>query len=122
MEARAQARYVRIAPRKARAVADLIRQKDVDEALGILRYTPRRAAQVVSKVVQSAAANAEHNLEMNRGNLYVHLAYVDEGPTLKRVQPRARGRRFMIRKRTSHITVVVRERARKGGVKVGAKG
>ncbi len=121
MEARAQARYVRIAPRKARAVADLIRQKDVGEALSILRYTPRRAARVVAKVVQSAAANAEHNLEMAHDNLYVHLAYVDEGPTLKRVQPRARGRRFLIRKRTSHITVVVRERSRKGGVKVGSK-
>lgn len=111
MEARAQARYVRIAPRKARAVTDLIRQKNVDEVLSILRYTPRRAARVVAQVVQSAAANAEHNLEMKRDNLYVHLAYVDEGPTLKRVRPRARGRRFLIRKRTSHITVVVKEKA-----------
>ena len=110
MEAKAHARYVRLAPRKARAVVDLIRSKDVDEALSILRYTPRRAAGVVAKVVSSAAANAENNLEMKRGSLYVDQAYVDEGPTMKRIQPRARGRRFMILKRTSHITVVVKER------------
>jgi large subunit ribosomal protein L22 len=110
MEARAQARYVRLAPRKARAVIELIRNKDVDEALSILRYTPRRAAETISKVVKSAAANAEHNYEMNRGLLYIDQAYVDEGPTMKRVQPRARGRRFLILKRSSHITVVVKER------------
>ncbi|HHX87898.1 MAG TPA: 50S ribosomal protein L22 [Firmicutes bacterium] len=110
MEARAQARFVRIAPRKARAVVNMIKQKDVEEALGILRYTPQRGAQVVSKVLQSAVANAEHNLELARHNLYVDRAYVDEGPTLKRVRPRARGRRYLIRKRTSHITVVVKER------------
>jgi large subunit ribosomal protein L22 len=110
MEARAQARYVRLAPRKARAVVDLIRNKNVDEAMSILRYTPRRAAEAVSKVVKSAAANAENNFEMNRGSLYVDQVYVDEGPSLKRVQPRARGRRFLILKRTSHITVIVKER------------
>ncbi len=110
MEAKAQARYVRLAPRKARDVINLIRSKDIDEALGILRYTPRRAAGVITKVLNSAIANAEHNMEMNRGTLYVDQAYVDEGPTLKRVQPRARGRRFLIMKRTSHITVVVKER------------
>ena len=110
MEAKAQARYVRLAPRKARAVVDLIRSKDVDEAISILRYTPRLAAHEVAKVVKSAAANAENNLEMNRGLLYIDQAYVDEGPTMKRVQPRARGRRFLILKRTSHITVVVKER------------
>lgn len=110
MEAKAQARYVRLAPRKARAVVDLIRSKDVDEAMSILRYTPRSAAHEVAKVVKSAAANAENNMEMNRGLLYIDQAYVDEGPTMKRVQPRARGRRFLILKRTSHITVVVKER------------
>jgi len=110
MEAKAQARYVRVAPRKARAVVDLIRNKNLDEALSILRYTPRRAATVVAKVVKSAAANAENNMEMNRRGLYVDQVYVDEGPTMKRVQPRARGRRFLILKRTSHITVVVKER------------
>ncbi len=110
MEARAQARYVRLAPRKARAVVDLIRNKDLDEALSILRYTPRGAAKEVEKVVRSAAANAENNMELDRGSLYIDRAYVDEGPTMKRVQPRARGRRFLILKRSSHITVVVKER------------
>jgi len=110
MEAKAQARYVRLAPRKARDVTNLIRSKDIDEALSILRYTPRRAAGVITKVLNSAIANAENNMEMNRGTLYVDQAYVDEGPTMKRVQPRARGRRFLIMKRTSHITVVVKER------------
>ncbi len=110
MEAKAQARYVRLAPRKARAVIDLIRDKDLDEALSILRYTPRGAAPTVAKVVNSAAANAEYNHEMNRGALYIDKAYVDEGPTIKRVQPRARGRRTLILKRTSHITVILKER------------
>jgi len=110
MEARAEARYVRLAPRKARDVVNLIRDKDVNEALGILRYTPRRAATIISKVIKSAAANAENNMEMKKNLLYVDQAYVNEGPTLKRVQPRARGRRFLIMKRTSHITVVVKER------------
>ncbi len=110
MEAKAQARYVRLAPRKARDVTNLIRSKDIDEALSILRYTPRRAAGVITKVLNSAIANAENNMEMNRGTLYVDQAYVDEGPTMKRVQPRARGRRFLIMKRPSHITVVVKER------------
>ncbi|NLY37706.1 MAG: 50S ribosomal protein L22 [Firmicutes bacterium] len=110
MEARAQARYLRIPPRKARAVVDLIRRKNVDEALSILRYTPNRAAKMIAKVVQSAAANAENNLELSRVGLYIDRIFVDEGPTYKRVQPRARGRRYLIRKRTSHITVIVKER------------
>ncbi len=110
MEARAHARYVRVAPRKVRAVIDLIRNKDLDEALSILRYTPRGASSTVAKVVNSAAANAEYNQEMNRGALYIDKAYVDEGPTMKRVQPRARGRRNLILKRSSHITVVLKER------------
>ncbi len=110
MEAKAEARYVRLAPRKARDVVNLIRDKDVNEALSILRYTPRRAATVLSKVVKSAAANAENNMEMKKELLYVDKAFVNEGPTLKRVQPRARGRRFLIMKRTSHITVIVKER------------
>ncbi len=110
MEARAQARFIRIAPRKARAVVDLVRSKDVEEALAILRYTPNRAARIVAKVLQSAAANAENNFELRRGRLYVDRVYVDEGPVFKRIRPRARGRRYLIRKPTSHITVVVRER------------
>lgn len=110
MEAKAHARFVRIAPRKARAVVDLIRKKDVDVALSILRYTPNRAAAIVAKVVKSAAANAQNNYDLSRVRLYVDQAFVDEGPTQKRVQPRARGRRYIIRKRTSHITVIVKER------------
>ena len=110
MEARAQARFIRIAPRKARAVVDLVRSKDVEEAFAILRYTPNRAARIVAKVLKSAAANAENNFELRRGRLYVDRVYVDEGPVFKRIRPRARGRRYLIRKPTSHITVVVRER------------
>ncbi|GAW90905.1 50S ribosomal protein L22 [Calderihabitans maritimus] len=110
MEARAVARYIRISPRKVRQVVDLIRGKDVGEALAILRYTPKRAAKPVEKVLRSAIANAEHNYDMNPDNLYVFRIYVDQGPTLKRYKPRAYGRADLIRKRTSHITVVVKER------------
>lgn len=110
MEAMAKANYVRIAPRKARAVIDLIRYKPVEEARAILRYNPRRAAKIIYKLLESAAANSQHNLEMNRNDLFVAKAYVDEGPVMKRVQPRARGRRFLIRKRMSHITLIIRQR------------
>ncbi len=113
--ARAVAKYIRIAPRKVRVVADLIRGKSVDEALAILRYTPKIASELLEKVVQSAAANATHNYEMDRDSLYISAAYVDVGPTLKRFQPRQRGQAFSIKKRTSHITVVVSQRA--GGEK-----
>ena len=107
MEAKAVARYVRIAPDKVRQVVDLIRGKKVDEALAILRFTPRRAAHVVAKVVKSAAANAEHNHDMLRDELVISRAYVDQGPTLKRWIPRAYGRANIRRRRTSHITIVV---------------
>lgn len=110
MEAKAVARYVRIAPRKCRVVIDLIRGKPVDEALTILRFVPKRAAVPIAKVVKSAAANAEHNYNMDRGRLVVAKAYVDQGPTLKRYHPRQRGQAFPILKRTSHITVVVAEK------------
>lgn len=110
MEAKAQAKYVRIAPRKARVVMDLIRDKNLMEAFSILRFIPKRASGIIEKVLQSAAANAEHNYEMNKDDLYVYRAYVDEGPTLKRFIPRALGRATRIRKRTSHITVILRER------------
>lgn len=110
MEAKAIANYVRIAPRKARAVIDLVRYKPVNEAKAILRYNPRRAAKIIHKLINSAAANAEHNHKMNANNLFVASAFVNEGPTMKRVRPRARGRRFLIRKRMSHITVVLKER------------
>ena len=109
MEARAQARFVRIAPRKARAVINLIKQKEVEVALGILRYTPQRGAEIISNVLKSAIANAEHNLELLRQDLYVDRAFVDEGPTLKRVRPRARGRRFIIRNAPA-TTIVVKGR------------
>ncbi|MBM7853831.1 large subunit ribosomal protein L22 [Desulfohalotomaculum tongense] len=110
MEARAIARYIRISPRKVRQVVDLIRGKDINEALAILKYTPKRASEAVAKVINSAAANAEHNYEMDKDNLYIAEAYVDQGPTLKRYRPRAYGRADMKRKRTSHITVVVKEK------------
>ncbi|MDI3328230.1 MAG: 50S ribosomal protein L22 [Alicyclobacillaceae bacterium] len=110
MEARAVARYVRIAPRKVRLVVDLIRGKSVGEALAILRYTPKAASPVVEKVLRSAVANAEHNYKMNTDRLYISKIYVDQGPTLKRFRPRARGQAYRIHKRTSHITVVVSEK------------
>jgi large subunit ribosomal protein L22 len=110
METRAVAKYVRIAPRKVRIVMDLIRGKGVDEALSILKYTPKAASIVLTKVVSSAAANAENNFDMDRTDLIIAEAYVDQGPTLKRVRPRARGQAFPIQKKTSHITVVVGEK------------
>jgi large subunit ribosomal protein L22 len=109
MEARAIARYVRIAPRKVRRVVDLVRGKYVDEALAVLKFVPNRAAKQVGKVVASAAANAENNLGADRELLKVALAFVDQGPTMKRLQPRAMGRAYRILKRSSHITVVVSE-------------
>lgn len=110
MEARATARHILIAPRKVRIVVDLIRGKGVGEALSILRFVPKRASVTIEKVVKSAAANAEHNLDLNRDSLYIAEAYVDQGPTMKRFHPRQRGQAFPILKRTSHITVVVREK------------
>lgn len=110
MQAKATAKMVRIAPRKARLVVDLIRGKDVGEAIAILKHTNRSASPVVEKVLKSAIANAEHNYEMDPDNLVVSEAYVNEGITLKRYRPRARGRASKIDKRTSHITVVVTEK------------
>ncbi len=106
---RAIARYVRISSRKVKTVIDLIRNKKVDEALAILEYTPKAASVVVSKLIKSAIANAENNLELDRDNLYVAEIYANQGPTLKRIRPRARGMAFRIRKRTSHITVILDE-------------
>jgi large subunit ribosomal protein L22 len=110
MEARAVARYVRVSPRKARLVVDLIRGKSVPEAQAILRFTPRGAAEVVEKVLNSAVANAEKNLHVRGEDLVVGTTFVDEGPTIKRIRPRAMGRAYRINKRTSHITVVVNQR------------
>ena len=107
---RAVARYVRISSRKVKIVIDLIRGKSVNEALAILKFTPKAAAEPVTKLLKSAIANAENNLDLNRDNLYVAEIYADQGPTLKRVMPRARGMAFQIRKRTSHITVILDEK------------
>jgi len=111
VQARAIARYIRVSPFKARQVVDLIRGKDVREARAILKYTNKKAAPLIAKVMNSAVANAEHNFDMDSDDLFVSEAYVDEGPSLKRIKPRAYGRGDMIKHRTSHITVVVKERA-----------
>jgi large subunit ribosomal protein L22 len=107
MEAKAIARHVRIAPRKVRTVTALIMGKPVDEALAVLQFTPNRAARAVAKVLASATANAEHNLELGRDTLRVRRAYVDSGPSQRRMHARARGRADVIKKRSSHITVIV---------------
>jgi len=107
---RAVVKYLWIAPRKVRVVLDLVRGKGVDEALTILRFTPKRASTAVAKAIKSAAANAEANFDLKRDNLIITEAYADGGPTYKRWQARQRGRAFQIKQRTSHITVVVRER------------
>lgn len=113
MEAKAVAKYVRISPRKVRVVMDLVRGKDVAEAYAILKFTPKAGARVLEKVVKSAVANAENNFDLNADKLYIATAFVDKGPTLKRIQPRSRGNAFSILKRTSHVTVVVAERDEK---------
>ena len=110
MEAKAVAKYVRIAPRKVRVVMNLIRGKNVADAFAILKFTPKVGADVIEKVLKSAVANAENNFDMNVDKLYVASAYVAQGPTLKRIHPRSRGQAFSIFKRTSHVTVVVAER------------
>lgn len=110
MEAKAIAKYVRIAPRKIRVVIDLIRGKNIGEAFAILKHTPKVGSEVVEKVLKSAVANAEHNYDMNTDKLYVAAAFVDQGPTLKRIHPRSRGQAFKILKRSSHVSVVVQER------------
>jgi large subunit ribosomal protein L22 len=109
-EARALARYVRVTPRKARRVVDLIRGLPAAQAQAVLRFAPQAASEPVGKVLDSAIANAENNARLPVESLVVSEAYVDEGPTLKRFQPRAQGRAYRINKRTSHITVVVESR------------
>lgn len=107
MEARAQARYIRVTPMKARRVVDLIRGLPAAEAEAILRYAPQAASEPVGKVLHSAIANATNNNGADFNSLIITEARVDEGPTMKRFRPRAQGRAFRIRKRTSHITIVV---------------
>lgn len=104
---KAHARYVRISPRKVQVVLDLIRGKSVAEASAILQFTPRSAAPIVAKVLDSAVANAENNLEIPRDSLYVAECFVGQGPTIKRFQPVSHGRAHSILKRSSHITVVL---------------
>ena len=112
MESRAITRHVRLTAQKARLVVDMIRGRGVEEALGILQFTPKRGAKIVAKTLKSAIANAEHGSRVDVDALYVKRAFVNEGPTGKRSLPRAHGRATPIFKRTSHITVVVDERRR----------
>ncbi|MCW2649382.1 MAG: rplV [Mycobacterium sp.] len=109
----AKARFVRVSATKARRVIDLVRGKPVSEALDILRWAPQAASEPVAKVIESAAANAQNNNGLDPSTLVVATVYADEGPTSKRIRPRAQGRAFRIRRRTSHITVVVESRPRR---------
>ncbi len=109
----AKARFVRVSPTKARRVIDLVRGRSVTDALDILRWAPQAASEPVAKVIASAAANAQNNNGLDPATLVVATVYADEGPTAKRIRPRAQGRAFRIRKRTSHITVVVESRPAK---------
>lgn len=115
LTARATAKFVRVTPMKARRVIDLVRGKDASDALDILRFAPQAASEPVAKVLASAIANAENNLDLDPRTLVVTTAYADEGPTLKRFRPRAQGRAFRVRKRTSHITVEVTSVPEKAG-------
>jgi large subunit ribosomal protein L22 len=108
-ESKAVAKYVRISPRKVQIVLDLIRNQPADKAMAILKFTPKAACEPVSKVLKSAMANAENNFNMDISKLYVAYAHVAPGPILKRIQPRAQGRAYRINKRTSHITLVLKE-------------
>jgi large subunit ribosomal protein L22 len=107
MQAKAITKMVRIAPTKVRQVMDVVRGKPVDRALAMLQYMPQKAAREIARTILSAAANAENNFDMIRDDLVVKTIYADEGPALKRFMPRARGRADRIRKRTTHITVIV---------------
>lgn len=110
MVAKAHARYVRITARKVRLVLDLIRGQTIDQAYAILRHTPRSASPVIAKLIKSAVANAIHNESMNEQELVISEAYANEGPTMKRMQPRSQGRAMQILKRTSHITICVKDK------------
>lgn len=110
METRAVAKFVRISPRKIRLVMDQVRGKQVGEALNMLSFAPQRGARIIKKLVNSAIANAEQNTSVDVDSLYIMRVYADEGPTLKRWRPRAQGRATSIRKRTSHLTVVLNEK------------
>ncbi|MDO5716624.1 MAG: 50S ribosomal protein L22 [Tissierellia bacterium] len=107
MKTRAIAKYVRISPRKVHFICDEIRGKQVDEALAFLMFTPKKGARILSDVLKSAVANAEHNFEANREDLYVAEAFANDGPRMKRYRPKAKGMAYPIIKRTAHIGVVV---------------
>lgn len=122
--ARAEARYARVSPRKARRVVDLIRGLPAGEAQAVLRFAPQAASEPVGKVLASAVANAENNAQLDPETLWVSRAWVNEGPMLKRLRPRAQGRAYRINKRTSHITVIVESRiedAQQGGTSRGRR-
>ena len=110
MEAKAHLKYARISPRKVKIVLDLIRGKDVAQAMAILKNTPKSASEYLTKLLRSAVANAENNFHMDASKLYVSECFVCPGPILKRIMPRAQGRAFRILKRTSHVTITVKER------------
>ena len=110
MEARATLKYARISPRKVKIVLDLIRNQDADKAMAILRFTPKAACEYLEKLLKSAISNAENNHNMDVSKLYVAECFVGPGPTLKRIRPKDHGRAHRILKRTSHITLVLREK------------
>ncbi|NLY08378.1 MAG: 50S ribosomal protein L22 [Tissierellia bacterium] len=110
MEARAIAKYVRISPLKVGYICDEIRGKQVDEALALLKFTPKKGARILEKVLTSAVANAENNFNLDRDQLYIKDAYANDGPTMKRFHPKAKGMAYPILKRSSHIGVIVEEK------------
>lgn len=110
MEARATITHARISPRKVKIVLDLIRNQDADKAMAILKHTPKAACEYLEKLLKSAMANAENNHDMDTSNLYVAECYVCPGPTLKRIRPKDHGRAHRILKRTSHMTIVLKEK------------
>ena len=110
MEARAILKYARISPRKVKIVSDLIRNQDADKAMAILKFTPKSACEYVEKLLASAIANAENNHNLDKKKLYVAECYATQGPTLKRIRPKDHGRAHRILKRTSHMTIVLKER------------
>jgi large subunit ribosomal protein L22 len=122
LEAKAVEKFIRISPRKLRYVADVIRTKRVDYAVDLLTFTTKKAALIIKKAVQSAAANATENHKMNEDDLVVEKIFINEGPILKRFRPRARGRATRIRKRTSHLTVIVSDGKEEEAKGNGSKG
>ena len=109
-EARATLKFARISSRKVKIVADLIRGKNVDEALAIVKFTPKASSEVIEKLLKSAIANAENNQGMSAENLYIEECYASQGPIMKRIKPRAQGRAYRIEKRMCHITIVLNEK------------